>query len=261
MDDLNDWLYFAEELGQWAVDYIGSHQATDISTKAGPADFVTETDRAVERHVREQVAEHYPDHAVMGEEYGAAGPEEAKLRWFVDPVDGTTNYAHGLPWSSFSLGLVDAEGPAVGVVADPYRSEIFSAVRGGGARLDGIPVRCSNATDLAGSVVLTELAGYRGWDGLHPMMATLAAAQSTTRIMGSSALSVVAAAVGRADAVVLGGYNTWDVVAAVLIAREAGARVLGADGADLALVPSSADGGLLAAAPGIAAAVHAAWRQ
>ena len=256
----NEFLYFAEELALWAIDHIRSHQAAGVSTKEGPADFVTETDRAVERHIREQVAEHYPDHAVMGEEYGGAGPDDAKLRWFVDPIDGTTNYAHGVPWSSFSLGLVDAEGPAVGVVADPYRGEVFSAVRGGGARLGGIPVRGSTAESLAGSVVLTEWAGHRIWDHMIPMLRTLAEAECTTRIMGSSALSIAAVAAGRGDAVVLGGYNTWDVVAGVLIAREAGLLVWGPDGRDLPIVPSTTDGGLVAAAPGIATAVWKAWR-
>lgn len=256
----DDWLYFAEELGLWAIDYIRSHHATEVCTKEGPADFVTASDRAVERHVREQVERHHPDHAVIGEEYGDGGPADAPLRWFVDPIDGTTNYAHGLPWSSFSLGLVDADGPLVGVVADPYRGELFSAIRGGGARLNGAPVHCSAATTLAGSVVATEWAGHRIWDGMIPMFEALSKAECTSRIIGSSALSVATTAVGRADGCVLGGYNTWDVVAGVLIAREAGATVLGTDGGELPAVPSAADGGLLVAAPGIANELWRAWR-
>jgi len=138
-----DELYFAEELALWAVDYIRSHTPTDVGTKAGPADFVTETDREVEEYVRKRIAEEFPDDAVVGEEFGASGPSDAARRWFVDPVDGTTNYAHGVPWASFSLGLVDAAGPIVGVVADPYREEVFSAARDAGARLGGVtdPVR------------------------------------------------------------------------------------------------------------------------
>jgi len=243
------------------VDQIRSHTPVEVGTKAGPADFVTETDRAVEQYVRERIAEEFPDDAVVGEEFGATGPGDAGRRWFVDPVDGTTNYAHGVPWCSFSLGLVDAAGPAVGVVADPYRQEVFSAARGGGARLGGIPIRCADRADLAGGVLVTELAGHRVWDGLLPMLETLAAAECTTRILGSSALSIATVAAGRADAVVLGGYNTWDVVAGVLIAREAGATVLGRDGQELPAVPSAADDGLLAAAPGIADTVLKAWRS
>ena len=256
-----DELYFAEELALWAVDYIRSHTPTDVGTKAGPADFVTETDREVEEYVRKRIAEEFPDDAVVGEEFGASGPTDAARRWFVDPVDGTTNYAHGVPWASFSLGLVDAAGPIVGVVADPYREEVFSAARDAGARLGGIPIRCADRADLAGGVLVTELAGHRVWDGLLPMIETLAAAECTTRILGSSALSIATVAAGRADAVVLGGYNTWDVVAGVLIAREAGATVLGRDGVELPAVPSAADNGLMAAAPGIANAVLNAWRN
>lgn len=260
-DDLIGFLYFAEELGLWAIDYIGSHRPTEVSTKKGPADFVTEIDRAVEQHVREAIADHFDDHTVIGEEFGAAGSTDAEYRWYVDPVDGTTNYAHGVPWSSFSLGLVDEHGPAVGVVADPARGELFSAVRGGGARLGGLPIRCADTSAVAGSVLLTEWAGHKAWPGFLPMLDTLTRAECTTRIMGSSALSVATVAAGRADAVVLGGYNTWDVVAGVLIAREAGVRTLGRDGGDLPAVPSAADHGLLAATPGIADAVLSAWQQ
>lgn len=260
-DELKGFLYFAEELGLWAIDYISSHRPAEVSVKTGPADFVTEIDRAVEEHVRAAIADHFNDHAVIGEEFGAAGAADAAYKWFVDPVDGTTNYAHGVPWSSFSLGLVDADGPAVGVVADPARGELFSAVRGGGARLDGLPIRCSETSEVAGSVLLTEWAGHQAWPGFLPMLDTLARAECTTRIMGSSALSVATVAAGRADAVVLGGYNTWDVVAGVLIARESGVRTLGRDGGELAAVPSADDHGLLAATPAIADAVFAAWRQ
>jgi fructose-1,6-bisphosphatase/inositol monophosphatase family enzyme len=260
-DELKGLLYFAEELGLWAIDYIGSRRPAEVSTKKGPSDFVTEIDRAVEQHVREVIADHFDDHSVIGEEFGATGSTVAEYRWYVDPVDGTTNYAHGVPWSSFSLGLVDGAGPAVGVVADPARGELFSAVRGGGARLGGLPIRCSETTEVAGSVLLTEWAGHQAWPGFLPMLDTLAKAECTTRIMGSSALSVATVAAGRADAVVLGGYNTWDVAAGVLIAREAGVRTLGRDGAELPAVPGAGDHGLLAATPGIADAILAAWQN
>ncbi len=257
--DLDEIVPFAEELGRWAVDWIGSHRPTQVTTKAGPADLVTETDRAVEEHVRAEISARFPGHQIIGEELGASDPSAAGEVWYVDPVDGTTNYAHGLPWTSFSLALADASGPAVAVVADPDRREIFSAARGRGARCNGDPVRCSAATDLAGTVVLTEWAACRSWPGMEQLLARLSAAQVSTRIMGSSALSLASAAAGRAAAVVLGSFNTWDVLAGVLLAQEAGARVMGRDGGGIPTLPGASDPGLLAAGPGVAEDVWRAW--
>lgn len=255
----DEYLFFAEELGLWAIDRIASHRATRTSTKSGPADLVTETDLAVEEHVREQIRARFPDHRIVGEELGATGPEGGHV-WYVDPVDGTTNYAHGLPWASFSLAVADAQGPVAGVVADPFRHELFSARRGQGARYNGVPVRCADTASLEGGVLLTEWAGHLPWDGMTGMMAALSAQHCTTRIMGSSALSLASVAAGRATAVVLGRYNTHDVLAGVLIAREAGARVLGRDGDAAPALPSYADGGLLAACPAVADIVWRAWQ-
>jgi fructose-1,6-bisphosphatase/inositol monophosphatase family enzyme len=257
--DVDRLLVFAEELGGWAVDRISAHRPTQVATKSGPADLVTETDREVETHVRSEIAARWPGHQIVGEELGASAPSATGEVWYVDPVDGTTNYAHGLPWTSFSLALADPTGPVVAVVADPDRREIFSAARGRGARCNGEPVRCSPATDLAGEVVLTEWAGHRPWPGMEQMLARLSAAQVSTRIMGSSALSLASAGAGRAAGVVLGSFNTWDVLAGVLIAQEAGARLMGRDGEALPAVPDDAVPGLLAAGPAVAEQVHRTW--
>jgi fructose-1,6-bisphosphatase/inositol monophosphatase family enzyme len=256
---IDECLFFAEELALWAMDQIGAQRPSQISTKSGPADFVTETDLSVEEYVREEIRRQFPDHRIVGEEFGSSGPDGGEAVWYVDPVDGTTNYAYGLPWSSFSAALADSRGALVGVVADPSRGEVFSAARGRGARLNGVPVRCADRETLAGAIVLTEWAGYRPWPGMPEMLAELSEQVCTTRIMGSSALSLASIAAGRASAVVLGGYSTLDVLGGVLIAHEAGARVLGSDGRNTTL-PTAGDGGLLAAAPGVADAVLRAWQ-
>lgn len=253
------YLFFAEELGLWAIDRIAAHRPAETSTKSGPADFVTETDIAVEEHVRAQIQQWFPDHRIVGEELGSTGGDGG-LVWYVDPIDGTTNYAHGLPWSSFSLAVADAQGPVAGVVADPFRRELFSARRGGGARCNGMPMRCADTRSLAGGVLLTEWAGHRPWEGMPEMLAALSEQSCTTRILGSSALSLAAMAAGRATAVVLGGYNTHDVLAGVLIAAEAGATVLGRHGGPAPALPGPSDGGLLAACPAVAEAAWRAWR-
>lgn len=242
-----------DELAEWAVERIRSERPRpdQIATKTSLADWVTETDLAVERHVRAVVLERFPEHRVTGEEFGSSGADDAPATWFVDPVDGTTNFVHALPWSSFSLAVVDEAGPAAAVVADPYRRELLSAVRGRGARVDGEPSRCSPAQSLTGGVVLTEMTAQSLWPGQVELMAGLADATCVTRIMGSNALSLASVGAGRAVATVIGSWGPIDCLAGALIAREAGARVF--SGGRLCDGVLEAPGEtLVVAAPGIA---------
>jgi fructose-1,6-bisphosphatase/inositol monophosphatase family enzyme len=249
---VNDYLYFAEELALWAMDRISAGRPARVSTKTGPADFVTETDLAVEKEARERILARFPGHRIVGEEFGADG--EGELVWYLDPVDGTTNLAHGLPWASFSLALSDPVGALAAVVADPWRGEIFSAARGHGARLNGVPIRCATSDSLAGALVLTEWAGHEPWPGQPEFLAALAREHCTVRVLGSSALTLASVAAGRASGAVLGAYATHDVLAGVLICREAGCLVRNRGGHDPVL-PTTGDGGLLAASPGVAPAL------
>ena len=218
----------ADELAAFAAARIVAERprADQIATKANAADWVTETDLAVERHVRAAVQERFPGHGMIGEEYGASEAERPAATWYVDPVDGTTNFVHALPWSSFSLAVADEAGAAVGVVVDPYRRETISAVRGRGARIGGAPVRCSPAETLTGGIVLTEMLAQSLWDGLPELLGGLSAAGCVTRIMGSNALSLASVGAGRAVAAVIGSFGPIDCLAGSLIAREAGAVVL-----------------------------------
>ncbi|MFD2080360.1 myo-inositol-1(or 4)-monophosphatase/deoxyribonuclease-2 [Actinopolymorpha cephalotaxi] len=250
-----DELSTALELADWAAGRIRA-RPTSVTTKANAADLVTETDREIERRVRSVVAERFPSYALVGEEYGGRPADDGAPTWYLDPVDGTTNYASGLPWCSFSLALADADGPALGVVADPFRGEVFSAVRGGSALCNGDPIRCADATGLAGEVVVTEWAAYRPWPGMTDMLDRLAGQLCTTRIMGSSALSLVSVAAGRAAAGVIGAFNPIDLLAAVFVAGQAGADVRGEDG-KRTLFPES--GGIMVAAPGVADQVWQSW--
>jgi myo-inositol-1(or 4)-monophosphatase len=215
-----------EELASWAIDRIPTRPARDqIGTKTSDADWVTETDLAVERYVRDAVRGRFPDDRIVGEELGATDAEGAKATWYVDPVDGTTNYVHGLPWSSFSCAVVDDAGAAVGAVADPYRREVLSAVRGQGARRDGEAIRCAETDTLAGGILLTELTMQWVWDELPVLMARLSDAGCVTRIMGSNALSLASVGAGRALAALIGEFGPIDCHAGTLVAREAGAAV------------------------------------
>jgi fructose-1,6-bisphosphatase/inositol monophosphatase family enzyme len=230
----------------------------DVATKADAADVVTDVDTAVERAVRELIADRFPDHAVVGEEYGGT-PTDGPT-WYCDPVDGTTNLAAGLPWTSFSLSLAVGRTPLVAVVADPWRGEVLHAVAGGGCHLDDRPVpgpgqRPQQA--LTGGVVLTEWARHRPWPGLLELLAALADRLCTTRIMGSSTLTLASVAAGRATAAVVGEFHPEDHLAATLLAHEAGLTVWDESGRPT-LFPNH--GGVLVAHPAVAAELHALWQ-
>jgi fructose-1,6-bisphosphatase/inositol monophosphatase family enzyme len=198
-------------------------RADQVMTKKTAADWVTETDLAVERLVREAIAARFPEHRIEGEEYGVSGSDDAPATWLIDPVDGTTNYVHGLPVSSFSLCVSDEHGAAAGLVADPYRRDVLSAVRGRGARQNGNPTRVSAAHSLMGGIVLTEFTAQSIWHGMVEVMQALADAGCVTRIMGSNAFSISAVSAGRCVATAIGGFNPGDCLAGALIAAEAGA--------------------------------------
>ncbi len=228
--------------------------------KAHPFDWVTETDRTLERHTRRLIAAEFPGSAVLGEEYGstAAGdnplalpgePGAPELLWIVDPVDGTANYVAGIPWCCYSLALVDAHGPIVGVIADPYQGQIYAAARGLGVRANGRTVRPGPASSLAGSLVFAE----PGKPGERPELAVLIGrvrvAHAGLRMVGSSALAVTQVALGRAAAAILpsAGYHVWDVAGALALAAEAGMAVVDLDGHPS---PMPLDG-LIVARPGL----------
>jgi len=246
----------ATDLARWACAQMRLPSGAPRS-KAHAADLVTDTDERIERAVREQLRQAFPAHTVIGEEYPTHAGDPGAATWVVDPVDGTTNFAHGIGWSSFSLGLRDAAGPLVAVVADPWRDELFSAVRGAGARLNGAPIRASAATDLHGQVVMTEWAAHEPWPGMQDVLAGLSRRWCTVRIMGSTALSLAQVAAGRAAATLIGRFHAIDGEPAMLIGLEAGAVALDEHGS---ATPGSGSG-LLLAAPGVAVELAALWRQ
>ena len=256
--DLDACAALAGELAAFAIDRIVAERprAGQIATKTSAADWVTETDLAVERHVRDAIHARFPQHRVVGEEYGTTGDERPAATWYVDPVDGTTNFVHGLPWSSFSIAAVDGDGAAVGVVADPYRREILSAARGRGAHIDGRLVRCSGTDTLVGGIFLTELTMQSLWAGQAAMMQALAQAGCVTRIMGSNALSLASVGAGRTLATLIGQFGPIDCIAGTLIARESGAAVRSRSGN---AEPVEGEG-LLCAAPGVVDALMELWQ-
>lgn len=254
-------LAVARELGQWVIDYASSNDPGLVSTKANAADLVTEVDVAVERHIRDVVGQRFGGYGFVGEEMGGAASAGVPC-WYLDPVDGTTNFANRIPWNAFSLALVVDDTPLVGVVVDPWRGELFEAVRGRGAKLNGVRLTIaapeSAADPLSGKVVSTELAGHLAWPGMLEMLAALGARHCTMRIMGSGTMTLVGVAAGRGVGAVIGSFGPVDHLAALLIVTEAGGTVLSSAG-EPTMFPSS--GGILTAAPQAADTLYELWQD
>ncbi|WP_314146080.1 inositol monophosphatase [uncultured Leifsonia sp.] len=247
----------ALELGAWAVQHTRTHPVTTVTTKADPADLVTDLDRSIEKYVRERVRDHFPDHAFVGEEFGGEAVP-GRPTWYLDPVDGTTNLANAVPWTAFSLALAVDDRPLVAVVADPWQDTLFDAVAGEGARRDGAQLTIRTGASLTGGVVGSELAGHRGWSGLYELAQSLSAAFCTLRVMGSGTLTLLGPAAGRGVGGIVHRFSPVDHLAAVLIAHEAGATVLDGDGRTT-LFPGA--GGVLVAAPETSAELFSMWKD
>ncbi|MFC3449751.1 inositol monophosphatase family protein [Amycolatopsis speibonae] len=253
-------LEVAGRLANDATDVITATagRGTQPDLKDSPFDWVTDTDRILERHTRRVLTAEFPGVPVVGGEFGADhGADVAEYRWVVDPVDGTANYVAGVPWCAYSLALIDASGPVVGVVADPYRAQIYAAARGRGARANGKPITLTDRHGTAGAIVCTELTRKGGWPGMGQFIEQAAAAHAGVRVLGSAALAIAQVALGHAAAAVLHNYREWDVAGSVALAIEAGAVVLDRHGEDSAL-PVDA---LLVAAPGVADEVLGWWQD
>lgn len=202
-------------------------------TKKGRIDLVTAADLAVEHVFRTLIAARFPTHAVLGEE-SAAGQDvvDAPLRWIIDPVDGTTNFAHGLGFFCVSIALEVHGRMELGVVYDPVADELFVAERGRGARLNGVPIRTAPCGALVDALLCTGFPYSVREDRrrqLHVFGAFLEEAQAVRRL-GSAALDLCYVACGRLDGYWEEKIHIWDVAAGALIVQEAGGRVSGMGG-------------------------------
>lgn len=203
----------------------GFHRTKKIHYK-GTINPVTQFDMQSERYIISHIAGKYPDHDILAEEGGGADNGSA-FRWVVDPLDGTVNYAHGFPVYSVSIALQYENESVVGVVYDPERREMFSAVRHGGAFLNGKRMKVSSEHQLARSLLATGFA-YNIATARRNNLGTFARMMKTAqavRRLGSAALDLCWVAAGRLDGFWEYYLHPWDTAAAMLIVTEAGGEV------------------------------------
>jgi len=216
--------------------------------KKGQIDLVTEVDVAVEREFRAMIGERFPDHAVLGEEFGGAVTAPAGLCWVFDPIDGTTNFAHRLPIFCASLALEIDGVPEIAAIYDPNRRELFTAERGQGATLNGRPVRVSAAAALIDAVLVTGFPYdvHRRVDEIVGLFGAFVGRARAVRRLGSAALDLCYVAAGRLDASWEFDLKPWDIAGGALMVAEAGGRITSTTGE-----PFSSRGGHLLATNGL----------
>jgi myo-inositol-1(or 4)-monophosphatase len=206
--------------------------------KKGVIDLVTEIDLAIERHVRTLIAGRHPDHVVLGEEFGP--PDEASAGrpcWIFDPIDGTTNFAHGLPIFCASLALEVDGRLTVAAVYDPTRDELFTAERGHGAWLNDRRLAVTTTARLVDALLVTGFPYTVHEDPADTLelFGRFIRTSRAVRRLGSAALDVCYVAAGRLDGFWEQGLGPWDIAAAALLVEEAGGRVTDLDGGPFAV--------------------------
>lgn len=229
---MNSFLQAAVEIAReaGAILRAGYERPKEVSYK-GEVDLITDSDRRSEDLIVSRLRERFPDHAIVAEEGSGQAGDNAKYCWHVDPLDGTTNFAHGYPCFAVSLGLLENGEPIAGAVLNPVYDELFTASRGEGAFLNNRPIRVSSAVSLSHSLVAT------GFPTHHRMKSAninyyweFTLRSHGVRRDGAAALDLCAVASGRFDGFWEFGLKSWDTAAGAIIVREAGGMVTDMEG-------------------------------
>ena len=233
----------AAEAGDLLVKHF--RRGTEQIISKGRGNVVTEADFAAEQLIIERLREEYPEHAILAEESGAETRiEETPWLWVIDPLDGTRNFASGIPHWATNIALCYGKEPVVGVTFDPLRNERFWAVAGQGAFLNNKPIRVSATATLQDAVMGVDL-GYSDARGkmllstLHELFPEFA----SVRLMGSAALGLAYAACGLYDLYVHNLLYPWDIAPGILMIREAGGVITNRDGEPMTIHSESIVGG------------------
>lgn len=225
---LNFAVQTARDAGRILAERLG--RALQVSNK-GAIDLVTEADLASERLIIDRIKSHYPRHSILAEESGATNgvefvPGKSEWKWIIDPLDGTTNYAHGYPCFCVSIGLEREGKIEVGVVYDPMRDEVFAAERGSGATLNDRKMRVSSVDDLNSAMLCTGFPyNVRERADFTRQFANFTMAAQAVRRDGSASLDLAYLACGRFDGFWEEGLRPWDIAAGILLVEEAGGRI------------------------------------
>lgn len=229
------WVLKAAEIAREGGAQLREFFAQGVATEyKGDVDLVTIADRTVEKFIRTRLSEVFPDHGIYGEE-GTRERLDAEFRWYVDPLDGTTNFAHGFPQFCVSMGLEqrpagtadDADGTLVAaVIYDPMRDELYTAERGQGAHLNGKPIKVSKVPELAEALLSTGFPSRKrhASPNVHFYQEFTLRSHGVRRA-GSAALDLAYVAAGRLDAFWEFNLNPWDTAAGILLVEEAGGKV------------------------------------
>lgn len=244
---LNFAIETARDAGRILLEKFG--RKINISKKAD-IDLVTEADLASEKLVIERIKSHFPKHAILAEESGNAVILDGvnKYKWIIDPLDGTTNFAHGYPCFAVTLALEHDGETIIGVTFDPTRNELFAAEKGRGATRDGKPIRVSETEELGNSLLVTGFPyNFKSKPDFARHLTEFLLKSRSVRRDGSAAIDLAYVACGRFDGFWEDGLNAWDVAAGVLLIQEAGGEVTNYAGGkfDVYNPPMCASNGLI----------------
>lgn len=255
--NLSDYLNAAVEAAQTAGEIMKGKAGHIGFKEKGWADLVTETDVACQKKIAEILLGRFPDSVFLGEEAaetgrflteaecGSKAPPEKPLTWIVDPIDGTTNFVHGVPWFGPSIGLAKGNDLLCGVFYNPTLDELYTAAKGGGAFLNGRPIHVSGVTDLEHALAsvsfptrtVPDSPDYLAFQGM------IMTCQAIRRI-GSTAINLAYLAAGRFDALSCQTAHAWDAAAGIILVQEAGGVITAPNGGPVDL----ADCGVIGAA-------------
>jgi len=198
----------------------------DIQDKAIPGDLVTEADRQSETMIVSYLKRYFPDHQILAEESGLLQTASPYL-WAVDPLDGTTNYAHQYPMAAVSIGLLEKEQPVLGVIYNPFTDELFQAAKGGGAKLNHRPIHVSSIDRIDKSLLATGFAYDRREtvDNNYAEFCHFTTLSQGVRRAGAASLDLAYVACGRVDGYWERGLKPWDIAAGAILVQEAGGQV------------------------------------